>query len=205
MSKGGYFKKFDFDVIKYQSKNQHFFENDCCPCTFNFLHVITNEEFINLMLEYGEKGMYTHEIELFFNKKYPEYIFKFIEMELLSHKKGAGKIIINLFKSIKKGFGMIVIIRRKDGSSHCLIFARDNDNNFAIFDPQVYQSYVNGKQVAKYLNDNKVISIDILSSENMYGDSLVLDDENLSEVFYDTETIPDNYDMDNSLDQFYSF
>jgi hypothetical protein len=68
MSKGGYFKKFDFDVIKYQSKNQHFFENDCCPCTFNFLHVITNEEFINLMLEYGEKGMYTHEIELFFNK-----------------------------------------------------------------------------------------------------------------------------------------
>ena len=205
MSKGGYFKKFNFDTIKSQIKNQHFFEKDCCPCTFNFLDVITNEEFINLMLEYGEDGMYLYEIEYFFTEKYPEYIFKFLEIELLSHKKEAGKIIMKLFKSIKRGFGMIVVILRKDGSSHCVIFARDDNNNFAIFDPQAYKSYVNGKQVSQYLNDNNVVSVAILSSENMYGDSLVLDDENLSDVFYDAEDIPDNYDVDNSIDQFYSF
>ena len=54
-------------------------------------------------------------------------------------------------------------------------------------------------------NDNNVVSIAILSSENMYGDSLILDDENLSEVFYDAESIPSNYNTDSSLDQFYSF
>lgn len=76
---GGYYKKISLNEWN-AFKSPHKIKNDCCPCCFRLLNMIDDDEFNELITNHGN-GMYTKELESFFENKYNEYNFEFFDFD----------------------------------------------------------------------------------------------------------------------------
>jgi len=193
--KGGLNKKKDVNNIDSWETPHVPGKQDCCPCVFHYMGLIDDEEYIELLELYGDRGMYPEEIESFFKDKYPEYNFslKIAQLKNMS-KKTAIKFITDMFKTIEKGHVAVGGIIRKDNSKHCIVFSKTNDNKMAIHDSQMNRLYNNNRDVLNYLIRNKVAQLYFLDSDYSRNkipnkvDRLVLDSNNSAQNFH----TPDN-------------
>ena len=177
-------------------------KKDCCPCVFYYLGLINDDDYVELYDKYSETGMYPVDIENFFKSKYPHFNFNMLTAKLYDKSnKEIKKIIVNLFKSIKKGNSIIGGIHRKDGTRHCIVFSRTLDNQMAIHDSQMNTAYVNNQNAIEYFKKNKVYSLFYLHSNyhkniTEKNDTLMLNSNNTPLNFYtaeDTSNLSDDY------------
>tara|TARA_B100000900_G_scaffold233885_2_gene198580 strand:+ start:1501 stop:2517 length:1017 start_codon:yes stop_codon:yes gene_type:complete len=175
---------------------------DCCPCVFYYLGLINDDDYVQLYDKYSETGMYPVDIENFFKSKYPHFDFNILAAKLYDKSnKEMKKIIVNLFKSIKKGNSIIGGIHRKDGTRHCIVFSRTLDNQMALHDSQMNTAYVNNQNAIEYFKKNKVYSLFYLHSNyhkniTEKNDTLMLNSNNTPLNFYtaeDTSNLSDDY------------
>jgi len=190
--KGGMNKKKDVHSSSWE--NPHVpGKQDCCPCVFHYMGLISDNEYVELYDKYSDTGMHPKDIASFFKKKYPHFNFT-LQMANLTkiNKNKVSQFIIDIFKTIKKGHVAVGGIVRKDGSEHCIVFSRTNDGQIAIHDSQMDRLYSNSKDVTKFLIQNKVRKVYFLSSnyETNKTDKLILNSNNSPMNFYTPDNTP---------------
>ena len=200
--KGGLNKKKDVynSSLENQWENPHVpGKSDCCPCVFHYMGLINDDEYAELYDKYGETGMHPLDIQTFFKSKYPHFNFKLERADLTKiGKNKAGKFIIDMFKTIKKGHVAVGGIIREDNTKHCIVFSRTNDNKIAIHDSQMETLYNDGHEVTEYFSKNRVRQIYYLSSNYEKNktnkiDKLLLDSNNSPLNFYTPEPYSSDY------------
>ena len=193
--RGGFQKKIDFDkIIELSSPYRR--NMDCCPCSFRFLDLISDNDFTSFLKKYGDTGMFEHNIIDFFQKKYEifsdNYHFRMAEADFSNKtKREVINIIVNLFKTIKKGYGVIGGIVRQDDTSHCIILFRDLNGYSYVIDAQsneMYQSRPSkdSKSFGDFFYGNRVKKLFYLTAHNIKdGRILLIDEERQSMIFED--------------------
>ena len=195
--KGGLFKEISQEVVD-NWDNPHSKRMDCCPCVFNMLGIINDDDMRFLVKTYGDSGMFQDNITGFFSKKYIDYKFTFAEATL---KGATSKLIkdtiVAMYKYIPKGYGMIGAIERENKSGHCVVFSRDTNNKACIFDSQLEKTYMDGKKLQDFFVKNRVHKILFLQSIHKKDKRpLKIDKEGVSENFYDVSDKPSDVFFD---------
>ena len=185
-------------------------KEDCCPCVFHYLGLIDDDDYAELYDKYSETGMKPIDIEKFFKNKYPHFDFNF-SRAILENKSGKQikKLIIDIFKSIEKGYSIVGGVTTKDGIGHCIVFSRTMDNKMAIHDSLMNTAYINNHNVIKYFKKNKVVSIHYLHSnyhknKSKRNDVLMLDSNNTPLNFYTAENTSNLKSKSFSNDEYYT-
>ena len=188
---GGLFKQISHEIID-NWMNPHTKKMDCCPCVFNMLGIVNDEDMKHLVKTYGDSGMFQKNIILFFKKKYKDYNFSFAEA--IFRGESSSKItdtIRGMYQYIPKGYGMVGAIERENGSGHCVVYSRDINNKPCIFDSQLKKTYMDGKKLQEFFVGNRVHKIMFLQSKHKTDKRpLKIDKEGISENFYDAPNIP---------------
>ena len=195
--KGGLFKEISQNVVD-KWENPHSKRMDCCPCVFNMLGIVNNNDMKDLVKTYGDSGMFQDNIIRFFSKKYNDYNFSFAQAILKgATSKEITDTIRGMYKYIPKGYGMVGAIEREDSSGHCVVYSRDINNKPCIFDSQLKQSYMDGKHLQTFFVENRVHKIFFLQSKHKKDKRpLRLDKEGIAENFYDAPDKPSDLFFD---------
>ena len=220
--KGGFQKKIDFDkVIELGSPHRN--NMDCCPCTFRFLDLINDDEFNILLDNFGDIGMNTRDMVNLFKKQYGDYsdhyYFGMEEADFSNKsKQEVINIIYNLFKFIKKGYGVIGGITRAGNTSHCVVLFRDMKGNPYILDAQsnelysgnvsksskTFKDFFYGNWVKKFhyligynTKENKVLEVDETGNPMIFEDAIELDD---SDDYEDAIELDDSDDYEDAIE-----
>ena len=205
MQSGGFQKEIDFNkVINLTSSYRK--NMDCCPCTFRYLDLISDDIFNTLLQQYGETGMYQGMILEFFKEKYSkhseDYRFLIEEADIRNKsRKEVIDVVHNLFKYIKKGYGIIGGITRMNDTSHCIIFFRNLKGDPYILDAQSNEVYAGkgsiGKTFQHLFQENNIIKMFYLIAYNEKDKKvLILDKENISIWYEDAIEGPDYLEED---------
>ena len=147
--------------------------------------------------------MIEHNIIDFFQKKYEifsdNYHFRMAEADFSNKtKREVINIIVNLFKTIKKGYGVIGGIVRQDDTSHGVILFRDQNGYSYIIDAQsneMFQSRPSkdSKSFGDFFYGNRVKKLFYLTAHNTKdGRILLIDEERQSMIFEDALDGPPN-------------
>lgn len=194
---GGLFKEISQEVVD-NWDNPHSKRMDCCPCVFNMLGIINDDDMRFLVKTYGDSGMFQDNITSFFSKKYIDYKFTFAEAKLKgANSKLIKDTIVAMYKYIPKGYGMIGAIERENKSGHCVVFSRDTKNKACIFDSQLKKTYMDGKKLQDFFVKNRVHKILFLQSIHKKDKRpLKIDKEGISENFYDVSNKPSDVFFD---------
>ena len=195
IKKGGLQRKVNTEKI-FELESPHRKRMDCCPCTFRFLNLISDNEFDTIVDKYGDVGMYREDIIEFFTKKYEyyteDYSFTMEKADFQNAtKKEVGDTILGLFKYIRKGYGIIGGITRQDNTSHCVLFFRDEKGKPYLLDAQSNDIYTepdpgNGKNFESFFRNNRVSKLFYLNAyHKTFERPLMLDEEGSSTFFED--------------------
>ena len=134
------------------------FPMDCCPCVFKVMNIINEQMFIELQQKFGNRGYSFEAMEDTFNYNAPQSNnFKFIQINP-SNRNANDNDIIKIYQDINVNNGTIGGILRSDGTAHCIVFARNLNNQLVLIDPQNNKIYFDNDLLA-YLNQNSVISV----------------------------------------------
>ena len=137
---------------------------DCCPCVFKLLLIDETDDTINneqikaeiaklFEQDFTHRGMSVFEIIAFYKKIYPADDFMFDKIikpyNLVDWDK-------RIFGDITPGFATLGGFERKNGSKHCIVFAKGLSGQIFLFDPQE-SHYREGKDpILDYLVENDV-------------------------------------------------
>jgi len=185
---GGFFKELSEEVVQnWVSPNVK--ENDCCPCVFKMLDIVTDDELVYLLENFGDNGMTGQVLLGFLSDKYPDYDFSYFSADFrrktMEEKKG---LLLKIFSSIKRGYGVVGGITRINGSKHCVVFSKDKRGGVAIFDSQFNKSYLKTGGVMQFLNENRVMVMHLITSGHKEDDEpLSIDEDGVVERYYDYE------------------
>lgn len=121
--------------------------NDCCPCVFSLLGM--SKSMVQAYQKtHGKTGFSASALEEGMNKGFPEYHSQMLRsFDITKHTAQQNRNLLSeLFYKIPRGTGAIGGIERKNGTKHCVVFARDLSGKPIVFDAQtavIYSDVVN--------------------------------------------------------------
>ena len=97
-------------------------------------------------------GFSKQEIEEGFNIGYPEYDFRFRKYDNLIGQSPEMVIayLDSIWETIPKNFATVGGIERNDGTKHCIVFAKDNNDVKIILDAQIGQAFQGIETIYQY-------------------------------------------------------
>ena len=164
--KGGFLKNLTTDIVMlWQNPHQITTPNDCCPCVFSLLGMPPAA--VHYLRMNNLNGFSKEKIEEGFSVGYPEYYFSFHKSDNLSDKSPEMVIayLESIWTTIPENFSTVGGIERNDGTKHCIVFAKDNNNVKIILDAQIGQAFQGIESIYQYLASQGVIFIYVLKSQ----------------------------------------
>lgn len=174
---GGFRKQITDDVIRF-FQNPHRVNLDCCPCVFKFLGM--PEQTVNEMIDMihnNKDGLSPEYIINGFNRAYPDYVHTFYvtdNVSGLNFKQSTG-LIKNIWNTIPNGFAAIGGFKKINGNGHCVVFAKDKQEELLLFDVQFNMAYKGIKDIINYFKEKSISNLYMLNSIDKHGKPLMLD------------------------------
>ena len=164
--KGGFLKGLTTEIVRlWTNPHSQYTPNDCCPCVFSLLGM--PQAAVDYLRAKNINGFSKEEIEHGFNLGYPDYSFNFHKSENLIDKSPemVKSYLEGIWSTIPKNFATVGGIARSDGTKHCIVLAKDDDNLNIILDAQVGQGFSGIEGIYKYLADQNVRFVYVLQSQ----------------------------------------
>lgn len=161
--KGGFRAKItDTDINSWERKPA-VHGNDCCPCTFSFLKMIS-EEMADTLSAIYTGGMYIHMFPREFEKVYPGYTFNYVNYDT------SDVSLQRLFDSIEINYGALAV-GYKYPINHCFVFAKTILNGYIIpvmLDPQQHKILYNIHSIKSWIVKYGYQGFSILEGRKTY-------------------------------------
>jgi len=156
-------------------KNPHNLLNDCCPCVFSLLgmpHAIANA-----LAAANLQGMGAQYMVQLFSGEYPNYTFT-APAVAVTHAMPLATILQKVFQVLPAGYATVGGYHRRDGSAHCVIWAKGMGGQPVILDAQAGRIYTGENPILTYLTQQDVASITLIRGvSNIDGTSLSINNQ----------------------------
>ena len=153
-------------IDNYESLHLSDCDNDCVPCSFNFLGI--NRGFARIMQQQYKGGLTDKQMLEILNRYFPNYNLAFIKHPLTS--------LAEIYKTIPNNMAAFVVLQFEGrGLRHAIVLAKGYDGKPYLFDPQNYKHVrIRGYQrILKALKTNKTTHISILNITDVDGKILI--------------------------------
>ena len=172
--KGGFRKQITDNAIHF-FQNPHRIKKDCCPCVFKFLGM--PEQTVNKLIDNNKDGLTPEYIINEFNRAYPDHVHTFYVTDNVSdlNYNQASGLIKNIWNSIPNGFAAIGGFKQINGEGHCVVFAKDKQGEFVLFDVQLNMAHMGIKYINDYFKEKSISNLYMLNSIDKHGKPLMLD------------------------------
>ena len=155
--------------------NPHNLPNDCCPCVFSLLgmpHAIANA-----LAAANLRGMGAQQMMQLFSHYYPNYTFT-APAVAVTYAMPLATILQKVFQVLPAGYATVGGYHRRDGSAHCVIWAKGLNGQPVILDAQAGRIYTGENPILTYLTQQDVASITLIRGvSNIDGTSLSINNQ----------------------------
>tara|TARA_B100001063_G_scaffold247257_1_gene291824 strand:- start:5295 stop:6011 length:717 start_codon:yes stop_codon:yes gene_type:complete len=155
--KAGFLKHLTDDIVRlWENPHEERTPNDCCPCVFSLLGM--PKDTVDYLREHNQNGFSKDEIEDGFNLAYPKYHFRFQKSDniMQSGPDIFRAYLLSLWDTIPKNYATIGGYERNDGTKHCIVLAKNNDNSSIILDAQTSLGYHGISNISTHLLSQSV-------------------------------------------------
>ena len=138
--------------------NPHNLPNDCCPCVFSLLgmpHAIANA-----LATANLRGMGAQQMVQLFSHYYPNYTFTAPAVAV--NPGTLSGVLGQVFQVLPAGYATVGGYHRRDGSAHCVIWAKGLNGQPVILDAQAGRIYTGENPILTYLTQQNIASITLI-------------------------------------------
>ena len=137
--------------------------NNCFPCVLKFFEIINHEQYMYLS---GRPNFGLHSI------KDIEAVYDLIDQggnyKFVKVNKDNKNFDLNIvFEKLNRSHGTLIGVKNENGAiGHCMLFAKDNNGEHYLIDPQAEQFYKGFDQIIGFLSNHNITKLFCLFDEN---------------------------------------